>query len=434
MTVYSAMRKRVGLAKESVRGTAEAAPTKWIAVSPDSSIKFDLNLLEDKTLRGVMAKYPPAPGQKNVMGNLKFPLRASDIGELLHMLCGDPTSTEQTAALVTSSSNDKINFTEDGGAEKTATLTAGSYAYGTASSQAGTLCAEIKTQLEAANETAATYTVTYSYSTKKFTITKNSGVFVLKWSTGTHAATSARTLLGFTAADTSSAIAATSDSTTGQWIFQHRFTPISVTQPQAYTVFFDHDLAVKAYNGCNVSEIKLTRSPNDFILFDAQVHGRNEASGSIGSPSYSESEEMTFQHDTVSIASSSNTQIKNWDISLKNGLLRQRTTSQSQTVNDLLATEFTANGSFTVYFENETERDKFVAGSSTSLQFTIAGDTIANSIKYTLDILCDEVYYTAFPFDAEDNLLAAKVAWNAVYSTSNSRIFKVDLKNIKSSY
>ncbi len=142
---------------------------------------------------------------------LSLPMFGYPVGKGLLALkaaLGQVSSTETASFIVQLGVNDKINFTEDGGAEKTATLTAGTYKMGASSAVALSLCKEIKDQLESANDTSATYTVTFNTTTGILTITKNSGVFVLKFSTGANAALSARTLLGYGAVDTSSAIAA----------------------------------------------------------------------------------------------------------------------------------------------------------------------------------------------------------------------------------
>ena len=74
--------------------------------------------------------------------------------------------------------NNKIDFNEGGG-ELTATLTNGYY-------NGQTLATEIKTQMEVTG--ALTYTVTYSETTAKFSIS-GSGSFTLLWNTGTNKAT-----------------------------------------------------------------------------------------------------------------------------------------------------------------------------------------------------------------------------------------------------
>jgi len=432
MSIYASFLKQLGLAKESVRGAVEVLPTKWVAVTPDSELNYSVALLDDPSVRGIMSKYPSIAGMYSGTGSIKFPLRASDIGEFIQMLIGNPTTTENTAFVVQAGVNDKINFTEDGGAEVTATLTAGSYAMGTSSAQAGTLCALIKAQMEVVNG-ADTYTVTYSRTTRKLTITKSAGVFVAKWSTGTNTLISAKTLLGFTV-DTASAISCVSDSTTSYPAFSHAFKPTNILEPQSFSMFMDRGIGVKAYNLCNASVIKITRVPDTFINFDATIMFKGEDAGAIGSPVFTESEELTFQHDSIKIANSTNTQVKSWEVNLTNGLFAQKTVSGSRNITNLLATEYDANGTMTVYFETTAERDKFVAGTETSLEITISGDTITGASKYKIVLLLESVQYSAYPYGIEDGLLTAKTTWKANYYSANSRIYLLTLTNIKESY
>jgi hypothetical protein len=94
--------------------------------------------------------------------------------------------------LIEAGVNDKIDFEETGATPLVATLTAGTY-------NADTLAAEIETQLEASG--ASDYTVTYSDSTNKFTLTSDgaggAGLFRLFWSTGANQGTSVANDIGF---------------------------------------------------------------------------------------------------------------------------------------------------------------------------------------------------------------------------------------------
>jgi len=92
--------------------------------------------------------------------------------------------------IVITTANQKLNF-DEGGAELTATITAGTYT-------PTTLCTEIKTQMDAAG--AATYTVTYSG--KVFRIQNDGATLNLLCLTGTDIANGIWTTIGFsTAAD-----------------------------------------------------------------------------------------------------------------------------------------------------------------------------------------------------------------------------------------
>ncbi len=99
MPVATSESRQLGLAKEAVRGTPEAAATKWRGITVDSELEYSRNFLDDEAKRGISAKFPARAGVKTGKGTIKFPVRASEIGEFLHMLTSNPVSTLVGATL-----------------------------------------------------------------------------------------------------------------------------------------------------------------------------------------------------------------------------------------------------------------------------------------------------------------------------------------------
>lgn len=175
---------------------------------------------------------------------------------------GDPAVTEHFtygSLLITAGVNDTIDFTENGGAQVTATLTAGTYALGLTSAEAGTLCAQIKTQMQAAG--TLVYTVTWSASTDEITITAGSGVFVILFGSGTHAAKYAGTAMGFSQNDTASAISATGTKGVRAWAIP--FQVLVCTAPSVMADYYSgsilpmasfYDKYVYVFNGAATSD------------------------------------------------------------------------------------------------------------------------------------------------------------------------------------
>ena len=205
-----------------------------------------------------------------------FGYPTGDTLKLLKLALGQSSSVEVASFTVTLNTNDYIDMTEDGGSEIHIQLTAGTYKAGSTSADAGTLCALIKTQIEAGNG-AATYTVSYSPTTKKFTITKNSGVFVIKFATGTNTSKNAAALLGFTVADTASAIAATSDSTVAS-VWDHTLTPLdAITYGLSAGMTAQIGLANgKVYDVLDsvVDVLKISYKPNQELWYDVECEAR----------------------------------------------------------------------------------------------------------------------------------------------------------------
>lgn len=436
MSPFSLEAKRWGFKKEGTRLTAETTATKWLSVDPGSEISHRLELLEDKGLRGVKAAYPSHSGVKVTDGKVSAPVRTSHFGEFLQMLLGSPTSAEQAVVTVETGVNDKIDLAEDGGAPVAATLTAGSYAIGASSATAGTFCALVKAALEAANGTD-TYTVAYDTATRKFTITKSAGVFVLQWNTGTNKLICAATLLGFTtAADTASGIAVTSTVAVSNRVHKHTYLLPSGVQPPTYTFFVDRSLGVKKYNGVAVKKMSLKGSADGFVQMDCDLLGLDEAAGDIGSPVYTdEAIPLTFQHVTVKLGGVAMTNVKEWSLALDSGLFAKRAMSGSQVAVDVLAPgQMKIDGSLTLYFEDETERAKFIANTTNYLQFLVQGDVLAGTTKEAVDLNLYKIAYKAFPYGDLDGLLGAQATFEAVFSVTDGKMVQVDLTNKVASY
>lgn len=320
--------------------------------------------------------------------------------KLLKMAFGTVSSAEVTSFTVSAGVNDKIDFTEDGGAEVTATLTAGTYIAGTTSATAGTLCALIKTQMEAVNG-APTYTVTFSTTTKLFTITKNSGVFVLKWATGTNAATAADTLLGF-AADTSSAIAATS-ATAVEIVFDHTFTPLdAITYGLSAGMTVQVALATgKVFDILDsvVDVLKLSYKPNQELWIDAECEARSYATSVATLASLTEEtvSPLLFSQLAFTVGGSSHS-LAGLEVSYSNNY------KKDMFVNSASRSKFVRNGfrdvkgTFTLDLADSLAYaiyDAFLAGTQPALVGTWTGATsgIKTGYAYTITATLGKVQY-----------------------------------------
>lgn len=273
--------KKAGLMEESNWAQGTITPATELLPLRDSGIAIGLAAQQI-----VPARIGNGAGLREIrLGTLApaltLPMFGYPIGPVLKTLkaaLGQVVSTETASFIITTGVNDKIDFTEDGGAEVTATLAAGTYAAGTSSSVAGSLCKEIKDKMELVNG-SSTYTVTFSTATKKFTITKSAGVFVLLWATGTNAATAADTVLGF-AANTASAIAATS-ATAVEIVYSHA---ITIKEALDYGATKGLTLQLGLAQGkvfdvldAVVQSLNFSYAPNQELFIDAALEARRVA-------------------------------------------------------------------------------------------------------------------------------------------------------------
>lgn len=321
--------------------------------------------------------------------------------KLLKMALGSLSSVEVASFTITNGVNDSIDFTEDGGGAVVADLTAGTYKAGASSADAGTLCALIKTQMEAVNG-ASTYTVTFSTTTKKFTITKNSGVFVLKFATGANLATSAGSTLGFTAADTSSAIAATSDSTV-EIVWDHTITPLD-----AYTYGLSKGMTaqVKLADGkvfdaldAVIDVLKLSYKPNQELWIDAECEGRLYATSSADLAALSEESVSPLLYSQLgyTVAGVAH-ELSALDISYGNNLKKDLFVNSEKRskfprngfreVKGTFVMDITDSRAYAIYTD-------FLAGTQPALVATFTGATsgIKTGFSYTITMTLGKVAY-----------------------------------------
>lgn len=431
MARYAIQSQRFGLAREATRGTAESAPAKWYPTRGLNELKFELKLLEDMGIRGSKAKYSPVSGIKVGEGKIPLNFDAQILGEFFYSLLGTISSAEDSEITI-SASNNKLNF-NIGAGELTATIGSAAYAIGTTSATPGNLCAAIKDALFAADATG-TYTVTYSRTTKLFTIARSAGTFNLLAATGADIANGIWSTIGFAATDRTGSLSY-AGTVQIEYSFSHTITEQTGILPPAYTFFQDRSMNVLKYNRGCVKAMNFKGTVDGLVEVDVDVLFENEASGSIGSPSYPTQRYHSFQHVDFKIAGSSNTNVKEWDMKIDNGAKALRTLKLSQLLDDIVAPDKIAvTGGFTIYFADTTERDKFIANTATTIRVLSEQDAIYGSTKWKIDMPLYNVRYTAHPYGEDEGLLAAKVSFEGFYSTSDSKTLQVVLTNQDTSY
>lgn len=415
---YVGKLRTLGLAKESSAGTLNDTISTFLAFDPPESIFPAITLLEHK---GIAAKpdmvLKASQGPAKIDGaKYKIIVEPQNIGEILMATFGTDTVTEVASFTVSAGVNDKIDFTEDGGSEITATLTAGTYAMGATSAVAGSLCALIKAQMEAVNG-SDTYTVSYSYTTKKLTITKSGGVFVMKWSSGTNTLTSAKTLLGFTNADTSSAISCTSDSTTTVAPFSHAFTRLSSETLPTYTHYVDKGLQKSYYVGAMMNKFTLEAKKDSWVMADVDFNLLKYDSDGTQTATYSTLNPFTFPQAVVTIGGSANYDCSSVKIEINNSVKTDHVVGSTIWPTKIWSEGFGVTLSADMFLEStNAEYAKFIAGTESSFSMAITGDTIVGSTKYSLSFNVPSIKYSAAPLQIQSGVMSIPFAALGYYN------------------
>src|SRR3990172_4639010 len=372
-------------------------------------------------------------GRVNVAGAFRFAPNPEDlVGMVLQNAIWGQQATVQVATLTVSASNNKLDF-NIGGGPLVATIASGTYKPGNIQTDAGTLCKAIFDAIVAA-EAVGTYTVTFSNSTKKFTITRTAGTLNLLWLTGANTATSIRTLIGYNQVDDTGSLSYASDSALTNVLFNHTFLT-GDTNPGGLTLEIGRDVAVFDVAGATVNTLAFNAAVGELLFLEAGIMAREMATGSPAVPSYSTLNPFVFHQGVLTIdAVSAN--VTNFTLN-HNGMLKgERYVIGSQFRLQPQSGRIDLTGSITKTFEGAGAGSvfaKFVAGSSAALLLTFTGDAVGAS-NYKLIVTLPKVFYTG-PVDANasgaENELFQPAPFRAIYDDTVASEIKVELINAR---
>ena len=221
----------------------------------------------------------------------------------------------------------------------------------------------------------------------------------------------------------------------GTAAYQHSYTLNTGVQPNTYTFFMDFggSVGVKKYNGCVVKSMNFTGPVDGLIMVDVEFLFITEVAGSIGSPSFPTQRYFNFKNVTYKIAGSTNTDVMGWELSIDNQAHHLMTLAQAYDAQDIVVTDsIVVKGSMAINFQNETERNKFLANTAVAIQMLIEGAVIASTFKWTLDLPVTAAHYQEYPFGWENKLLASKVNFQGFHNGTS--IILPKLINVDTAY
>jgi hypothetical protein len=430
---YSVKSRYIALGKESVRGTENTAPTVYIPITDDTELDYKLLHVNDELSRGIFADFPPNAGRFEGTGRIGGDFESTLCGDFLNALLGTDTQTEQ--AITTVTDNNKYLGFDIGAGELVATVAAGTYAIGTAHTQAGTLCKAIYDAIVAA-EAVGTYTVSYSRTTRKFTITRSAGTLSILWKTGTHGADGTDkhigTLIGYSdAADDTGALTYAADNQI-DFAITHAFTRGTGIQMPSYTIHSARGISQKAYTLACVKSLQLEIPVDGAVRYVAEILFKAEGtSNATLAPSWADPDPLMFNQAVVSINNTPDTtQVRSLQLTIDNQAVAHKLLNGSQQVADILAIgKLLIQGSGVIIFESETERAKFLANTSIDLDIDITGTVIAGSVANKLSIAIPRTHYTAYPYGNQEGFLGAAITFNGFYDPTTSKAIQIELTN-----
>lgn len=431
---YVGILQAAGLAKEVTVGTLVTPPTEFLPLIAPDSFSEAIELLESKGIRAqpdAVIKVVQGPASMK-SGKIKMELEPENCGNILMAAFGTDTLAETASFVITSSVNDRIDFKENGGSQLHATIAAGTYIAGTSSATNLTLCKAIKTAMEAAAGASLTYTVTYSDSTRKFTITASSTTVQILWLTGTNQATAAYAVLGFSHTDTSAALAVTSDSTTQDPVFGHTFTRASVAQLPTYSWWFHKGAKYFQFLGCMLNKLTLDCKAKDMVMLDTDWTAlKYDDNGTSQSVSYSPYKPFKFDQAVVTIDSVGNLNYENIQMVVDNMVEADHALAGSIYPSKIYSKGMKVTFTMTLFLEDTAQYAKFLAGTSCHLNLALTSSELVPGtlLPFTLTIDAPVVNYNAAPLNIDSGILKINFTGTAVFDTNTSKTVSVALVN-----
>ena len=418
----------VGLGEETEWGT-KVAVTKFIALNSDGLGK-DIDRPHSGCIPAIYqddSEY--INGDIVCSGNLGFEMRFEGMEVLLKHAMGSVSSAETASFIITLNTNDYIDFIEEAGSELSAQLTAGTYVLGASSAVAGSLCALIKTQMEAVGD--GTYTVTHNTATHILTIAVGGAkaTFKMLGSTGTNTAKSALVTLGY--ANTLQTLAASQVAGTAVIpVYTHTFT-LADALPTGLSMEIDRDVTAFTYEGCKINTLGLSIDPAGYLMADIGVVAEDETMAAATSQTLPTVELINFTHGALSYAEASASITKaaftlNNNIKTDRRFIGSRLISQPQRSGKIEVT-----GNFTIEFESTDAYADFIAATSRALVLTFTSATLIKTGHYrTLTITFPIIKLTGTTPKVNDKgIIYLECPFKAYATDSSTREFNITLKN-----
>jgi len=195
-------------------------------------------------------------------------------------------------------------------------------------------------------------------------------------------------------------------------------------------------LVKKRYPLTVVKSIAFTGPVDGKVSASISVISKTEETTTIGlTPNFGIWKPFMFNQTQIKVNDVVVNNVKEWSLTIDNGAIGLRTLVGIQDIVDVIANaKLSVSGGFTVYFENEDERNKFLANNPTSIEIIMTGEEIEAGYNHQLRIVLPNVRYTAYPFGNVDGLLGSSVAFNSYFSIGQQNSISIVLINQVSGY
>ena len=193
----------------------------------------------------------------------------------------------------------------------------------------------------------------------------------------------------------------------------------------------------KNYVGLVPSKIDFDFPEDDTIKAKCSFIGQNESTGTVISGTYGTFQPFTSMGNLqVLIDGSVNPDIANLALSINNNAKKIMGVGTNNYISKAVYGAVAVEGSFDLIFADETERNKFINKTASTLQIKLTGATVAGTAKTELNFKLPKVEYVSVPFEDKGGVVGATVGYKAIYGANavGTGAVLVELQNSKASY
>jgi len=193
----------------------------------------------------------------------------------------------------------------------------------------------------------------------------------------------------------------------------------------------------KNYVGLVPSTIGFDFPEDDTIKANVSFIGQNEATGTVMNGTYGTFQPFTSMGNLqVLIDGVVNADITNLSIEPNNNAKKIMGVGTNNTISKIVYGEVACEGSFDIVFADETERNKFINKTASTLQVKLTGATLAGTARAELNFKMPAVEYVEAPFEDKDGVIGATIGFKAIYGANavGTGALLVELQNNKSAY
>lgn len=176
----------------------------------------------------------------------------------------------------------------------------------------------------------------------------------------------------------------------------------------------------KNYVGLVPSKIGFDFPEDDAIKAKCSFIGQNEATGTVISGTYGTWQPFTSMGNLqVLIDGTVNNDVTNLSCDLNNNAKKIMGVGTNNYISKAVYGAVVVEGSFELAFADETERNKFINKTASTLQFKLSGATITGTAKMELNLKLPQVYYSNVPFEDKDGVVGATIGYKAIYGKNS---------------